>query len=104
MVDLIDRESLLDIVGKMPLDWEYGRAVSDIYDIIKTAKPVDAVEVVRCRECEKWHPETGWCDEHSCFINSDGNFCQPYESCNWKMFDADYFCKDGERKDNEYYG
>lgn len=41
--DLISREALLDIVGKMPLDWEYGKAVSDIYDIIKAAPAVDAV-------------------------------------------------------------
>lgn len=47
--DLISREALLDIVGKMPLDWEYGKAVSDIYDIIKAAPAVDAVEVVHGR-------------------------------------------------------
>ena len=53
MADLIDREALMDIVGKMPLDWEYGKAVSDIYDIIKAAPAVDAVEVVRCKECRR---------------------------------------------------
>lgn len=47
--DLISREALLDIVGKMPLDWEYGKAVSDIYDIIKNAPSVDAVPVVHGR-------------------------------------------------------
>lgn len=33
--DLISRKALLDIVGKMPLCWEYGQAISDVYDIIK---------------------------------------------------------------------
>lgn len=47
--DLISREALLDIVGKMPLDWEYGKAVSDIYDIIKATPAVDAVPVVHGR-------------------------------------------------------
>lgn len=46
--DLISREALLDIVGKMPLDWEYGKAVSDIYDIIKAAPSVDAV-ILPCK-------------------------------------------------------
>lgn len=38
--DLISRSALLDIVGKMPLTYEYGQAVSDIYDIIKNAPTV----------------------------------------------------------------
>lgn len=50
--DLVSREALLDIVGKMPLDWEYGKAVSDIYDIIKTAPAVDAV-IMPCKIGEK---------------------------------------------------
>ena len=36
MDDLISRKALLDIVGKIPLSWEYGQAISDVYDIIKT--------------------------------------------------------------------
>lgn len=67
---------------------------------MEQCKTVDAVPVVRCRECKKWHPDIGWCDEHSHFVDSDENFCHPHESSNWKMFDADYFCKDGERKCN----
>lgn len=51
MEDLISREALLNIVGKMPLCWEYGQAVSDIYDIIKNQPPVEVVPVVRCKDC-----------------------------------------------------
>lgn len=58
-------------------------------------------EVVRCKECKHWHEETGWCDKHSHFVDRLGDFCYPEESGDWKMFDADYFCKDGERRDNE---
>ena len=52
MSDLIDRESLLNIVGKMPLNWEYGQAVSDIYDIILKQPTVEAkpVEWIPCSE------------------------------------------------------
>lgn len=39
--DLISRKELLDIVGKMPQSWEYGQAVSDIYDIIKSMPAID---------------------------------------------------------------
>ena len=51
MKEYIDKEALLEIVGKMPLSWEYGKAVSDIYDIIKDHPAADVVEVVRCKDC-----------------------------------------------------
>lgn len=41
MDDLISRKALLDIVGKMPQSWEYGQAVSDIYNIIKSMPAID---------------------------------------------------------------
>ena len=44
MKEYIDKEALLEIVGKMPLSWEYGKAVSDIYDIIKDNPAADVVE------------------------------------------------------------
>lgn len=57
---LIDADALLGILGKMPLIWEYGQAVSDIYDIVEkqpTAYDVDKVveelEATR-KEITKW--------------------------------------------------
>ena len=90
--DLISREALLDIVGKMPLDWEYGKAVSDIYDIIKAAPAVDAVEVVRCKDCkymEKW-------DEiaDNCYMCNHGRTVRVR---------PDHFCSYGERLEAERY-
>ena len=82
MDDLISREALLEIVGQMPLGWEYGRAVSDIYDIIKAAPTVDAVEVVLCKDC-KWYNELS-------------------ERCNfWHgVRHPEHYCGEGERKSN----
>lgn len=66
--------------------------------IIKYISPtVDAVPVVRCRNCKHWNEETGWCDIHSHFQGSDGEFCHPWESNDWKVFPVYYFCADGER-------
>ena len=69
--------------------------------MIDNAPTVDAVEVVRCKDCKHWHEETGWCDQHSWFIEEDGEPCHPWESNNWKMLNEDDFCSYGERKDNE---
>ena len=67
---------------------------------IKDAPTVDAVEVVRCKDCKHWHEETGWCDHHSNFIDEKCEACHPWESNDWKMFNENDFCSDGERKDN----
>ena len=47
-----------------------------------------------CANCGNWDEETGWCEEHSHFIDSQGGACHPWESVEWKMFDSDYFCAD----------
>ena len=53
---------------------------------------------VRCGECKNYDVETAWCKIHSCFVNSNGDFCHPWESNEWKMFDGAYYCADGERR------
>ena len=57
---------------------------------IADAPTVDAVEVVRCRECKHWHKETLFCDYMP--------YGEAQERVNWY---ADDFCSYGERKDNE---
>lgn len=47
MSDLISKEELLHIVGGMSLAWEYGKAVSDIYEIIKNMPTIEAVERIK---------------------------------------------------------
>ena len=66
---------------------------------IDTIPIVDAVKVVRCMECKNWHEETGFCEMHSYFVDSDGVCCSPADSPNWTMFDPDDFCSYGELKE-----
>ena len=72
----------------------------DAIETITNFPAADVVEVVRCRDCKHWHEDECWCDKHSHFILPDGEFCHVWESADWKMFDADYFCADGARRDN----
>ena len=62
---------------------------------------VEAVPVIRCKNCKHWHEETAWCNKHSHFIDCEGGFCHPWESGTWKMFDENDYCSDGERRENE---
>lgn len=65
--------------------WDEAVLVSDIMN----ASPVDAVEVVRCKDCKYWQD------------NNDG---YPHEECRWghgETPDANDFCSYGERKEGD---
>ena len=57
---------------------------------IANAPTVDAISVVRCRDCKHWHKGTLFCDYMP--------YGEAQERVNWY---ADDFCSYGERKDNE---
>ena len=61
-------------------------------DAVENAPSVDAVEVVRCKDCKFWEPKIGFCDKHSQF---------DYDELEWDVFEENDFCSYGERKSNE---
>ena len=80
--------------------WERDTALQTLEEHgIGLGQKADVVEVVRCKNCKHWHEDTGWCYHHSHFMGDKGEFCHPWESANWKMFDGDDYCSDGERKE-----
>ena len=85
---LIDANALLkDIltagIGKTIIEY----SESDIGYMIRKRPTVDAVEVVRCKDCKYWQD------------NNDG---YPHEECRWwhgETPDDNDFCSYGERKE-----
>ena len=69
------------------LETEYGFSRDAISQLVQKTPTVDAVEVVRCKDCRKWEYDenfSGWCTE-------------------WRRRTlGNHFCSygDGERKDN----
>lgn len=57
---------------------------------IANAPTIDAVEVVRCRDCKHWHKETLFCDYMP--------YVEAQDRVNWY---ADDFCSYGERKGSD---
>ena len=51
--DLISRSAVLDKMGKFPLCFAYGDGVKDCWDVVTNAPSVDAVPVVRRKDCWK---------------------------------------------------
>lgn len=99
MARLIDADKRIAEIKKLYCDGcdNYGGAkcracwVDDAMCLIDDSTTVDAVPVVRCRDCKWWHEDddVGHCD------NPDGldNYAKP-----------DDFCSYGERKDGDGNG
>lgn len=110
MSDYISREAAIEKIrvaaGCAECDGNSGVpcccGVCDVYNAICLIKRLPAVPPVgRCRDCQKWHRDEGWCDEQSHFVGSNGEACHPWESSNWKMFDENYFCADFVPKEDK---
>lgn len=88
--DLFDCEELP--VGK-PWDGHTAKDVTRLLSLFSTEE-----KIIHCHECKYWHEETGWCEKHSHFLDGDDEFCYPWESNDWKMFNGDDYCSCGDRK------
>ena len=82
---LIDADALLKSVCEVKPEYDgYIKAVRDIVN----APTIDAVQVVRCRDCRHWIQDKEISTRGECrFIEGAWN--------------ADSFCSDGERSSNE---
>ena len=88
---LIDADALWkEFCKSEAIEERYGSGVLEITrDIIDNAPTIDAVPVVRCKDCKCW---TEW-------SNGTGS-CSRF-ALDWIGTDADDFCSMGERKDDE---
>ena len=93
MSDLIDRDALIE---KLESDREHFERIKDtvfaiatigMINDIKKAPTIDAVEVVRCKDCKKWGYSAGLCRHWSKLYGS-------------VLTRASDFCSYGERKEN----
>ena len=60
--------------------------------LVDQCRTVDAVQVVRCKDCKYWWKENGLCMHKR---HTDGNLC--IHACG-----RDSFCSDGERKNKKH--
>ena len=94
MARLIDADALIDFIdcGHLRNPFESCFSERDVVNMLEARPTVDAVEVVRCKECKHWY-------EYSCN--------EKYGSCHfWQANDnenteteSDDFCSYGQRKD-----
>lgn len=92
--DLIDRNTLLDnlrLLAKYQPEYK-ASTILGVCLTIKARPAVDAVEVVRCKNCK--HYENGVCGHITCIM--DGYYRNTFE-----VKTPDDFCSIGERLDVE---
>lgn len=99
MSDYIKREDAIELCaeaqGRASTKSEL-KGISRIWQKLLKLPPAEAVEVVRCKDCEFWDKcdenilNGGICDEWSDFEDSIINYTKP-----------DDYCSFGERKDEE---
>ena len=65
--------------------------LDDVMDALNDFPEVDAVEVVRCKDCRHWDSETGWCNQNSEFDDHD---------MDWNIYNDCDFCSYGERRND----
>lgn len=107
MSELIDREAVVDMLQRLAYDdWNQGvctswaNAYSECADMVEGIPSVDAVEVVRCKDCKhRWvnehYGEKGYMKIKAMCSLDTGD---PFE-LGRNAYDDDWYCADGERKD-----
>ena len=93
MSRLIDADELTEKA------WRYGLATrEDIAQMIANAPTVDAVEVVRCKDCKWWGEDDN--DLYGyCMAMKHGYVSSNWEIGIYRKYKGDFYCADGERKD-----
>ena len=85
---LIDADKLLDILDVMIVGH---KSASDVYDVVDSMTIVDAVPVVRCKDCRYYlnsNEKCGLIDTRLHFYETD------------KTWTEDCFCSWGERRED----
>ena len=90
LVDLVEREAIKDAIGFMNLHFLGHGENKSVLDSINEVPSVDAVPVVRCKDCIHWYEAEGACLK----IYSDGAV-SPYA---WQDRNPDDFCSYGEKR------
>ena len=91
--DLISRSALLEsmnavVFRNVPVEHQpYVYAACEAFDAVtKTAPAIDAIEVIRCRNCEHWSALRNFFEIGNC--TRSVNTCTP----------GSFYCADGRRK------
>ena len=95
MARLIDADAIIDFID-VDSTWdplETCFSEQDVVNMLESAPTVDAVEIVRCRNCKHYKPQ-----KKSAHWENRANYCNRVVTI---KVQPDDFCSYGKRKDDE---
>ena len=98
MARLINADKLIDFIdiGHLRHSGELCYSETEVANLLLHAPTVDAVEVVRCRDCKHYKPQ-----KKSAHWENRANYCNRVVTIKVQPYD---FCSYGERKDGDGNG
>lgn len=104
MSDLISRQDAIDALVEMYCKSDEDGYVwiirGDACLRIDALPSVDAVEVVRCKDC-RWWDKREESNYGYCHAAKHGYYSRNWEISIYRTYSEDFFCADGERKGEE---
>lgn len=103
---LIDADALVSALNNGRLKEQTGRAVpfnagvAFALTMVEYAQTTDAVPVVRCKDC-RWWDNSEDSPFGYCMAIKHGYMSENWEIGIYRRYKGDFYCADGERKDND---
>ena len=94
MDDLIRKQTVLNMID----DVQFGNIthrLSQLYEAVRNYPSVDAVEVVRCKDC-KWWDKTEDSQFGYCMAAKHGYLSEHWEISIRRTYKGDFYCADAE--------
>ena len=78
----------------------HGGKIVPFQDIIQNAPTIDAVPVVRCKDC-RWWDNSEDSPYGYCMAMKHGYMSENWEIGIYRRYKGDFYCADAERKEDE---
>ena len=102
MSDLIDRQAAIDAIAEMYCKSDEDGYIwiirGDAWKRIDALPSVDAVEVVRCKDC-RWWDKREESNYGYCHAAKHGYYSRNWEISIYRTYSEDFFCAEGEREE-----
>jgi hypothetical protein len=86
MSEMIKREDVIKITWQEPYYYDSINVLLEVRDKVRALPTIDAVEVVRCKDCK-----------YADVLITGNIYCKHFNE--WHLHGTDWFCADGERKE-----
>lgn len=92
---LIDVDALVKALNESGVPYR-----ADVQEVLDAQPTVDAVPVVRCKDC-RWWDNSDDSPFGYCMAVKHGYMSENWEIGIYRLYKGDFYCADGERKDDD---